>query len=329
MNSFQKQACTCLFNIECIGVNVMYLFSLMLLTYVAVFLFGMILMRIGFENLSKNQLQQVKPNQSIFVGLAIGFLFTLILQSSSVSIALLISFYAAYQLSIPFAICYIIGANIGTTLTAQLFIWNNEQLMIASLLLGFLFLFVRKRLYFLLGTILFGLGVIFSALGGLENLANQVPSSVYATLNNGQTNQPLGLFLFGVSVTSVIQSSTAFTGILMSFSSAGKIPLIDIYYLLLGANIGTCVTVLLMSLTHTTSVRIIAYIHLWVNVIGGMIFFHPLVGQALADLSVRFAADPKQAIVVLAFLYNLAVGVLFLLILKPFTRMIGAVHRVR
>lgn len=160
----------------------MYLMILMIATYIGIFLFGILLMRIGFENLSMQSIKSIRPNPSIFAGLLMGFLLTLLLQSSSVSIALLISFYAAYRLSIPFAICFIIGANIGTTLTAQLFVWNNEHLMIASLLIGFILLISQKRNFFFIGSILFGMGIVFSALGGLEQLSDQIPKNSYMAI---------------------------------------------------------------------------------------------------------------------------------------------------
>ncbi|MFC0014872.1 MULTISPECIES: Na/Pi symporter [Allobacillus] len=304
----------------------MYLMILMIATYIGIFLFGILLMRVGFENISMRKIKSVRPNPSIYAGLLMGFLLTLLLQSSSVSIALLISFYAAYRLSIPFAICFIIGANIGTTLTAQLFIWNNEHLMIACLLIGFVCLVSRRRNMFFIGTILFGMGVVFSALGGLEQLSNQIPKNSYMAIQNGQIDHPFILLLFGAAVTSIIQSSTAFTGILMSFSSGGSIPLLDIYYLLLGANIGTCVTVILVGLSHKLKLRIIAYIHIWINVIGSVVFVYPGIGQVFVNIVSAISDHPSQQIILLAFLYNLSVGLLIFILHKPFARLLKELY---
>ena len=299
----------------------MYLMILMIATYIGIFLFGILLMRIGFENLSMQSIKSIRPNPSIFAGLLMGFLLTLLLQSSSVSIALLISFYAAYRLSIPFAICFIIGANIGTTLTAQLFVWNNEHLMIASLLIGFILLISQKRNFFFIGSILFGMGIVFSALGGLEQLSDQIPKNSYMAIQNGQIDHPFFLLLFGAAVTAIIQSSTAFTGILMSFSGGGgTIPLLDVYYSLLGANIGTCLTVILVGLSHKPKLRIVAYIHVWINVIGSIVFFHPGIGQVFVQLVTTITNHSGQQIILLAFLYNLALGLLIFTLHKPFAR---------
>ncbi|MBR7553330.1 Na/Pi symporter [Allobacillus sp. GCM10007491] len=304
----------------------MYLMILMIATYIGIFLFGILLMRVGFENISMQTIKSVRPNPSIYAGLLMGFLLTLLLQSSSVSIALLISFYAAYRLSIPFAICFIIGANIGTTLTAQLFIWNNEHLMIACLLIGFICLVSQKRNIFFIGTILFGMGVVFSALGGLEQLSNQIPKNSYMAIQNGQIDHPFILLLFGAAITSIIQSSTAFTGILISFSGGGSIPLLDIYYLLLGANIGTCLTVILVGLSHKPKLRIIAYIHIWINVIGSVVFFYPGIGQVFVNTVSAISDHPGQQIILLAFLYNLSVGLLIFILHKPFARLLEELY---
>lgn len=134
----------------------------------------------------------------------------------------------------------------------------------------------QKRNFFFIGSILFGRELCFSALGGLEQLSDQIPKNSYMANPKWTNRSSIFLLLFGAAVTAIIQSSTAFTGILMSFSGGGgTIPLLDVYYLLLGANIGTCLTVILVGLSHKPKLRIVAYIHVWINVIGSIDFFPP------------------------------------------------------
>lgn len=107
----------------------------------------------------------------------------------------------------------------------------------------------------------------------------------------------------------------------MSFSGGGgTIPLLDVYYLLLGANIGTCLTVILVGLSHKPKLRIVAYIHVWINVIGSIVFFHPGIGQVFVQLVTTITNHSGQQIILLAFLYNLALGLLIFTLHKPFAR---------
>ncbi|WP_054753026.1 Na/Pi symporter [Piscibacillus salipiscarius] len=130
-----------------------------------------------------------------------------------------------------------------------------------------------KSKILLAGLIIFGLGVIFSALNGFESLANIIPTERIQYIVNSEHNTPLSLSIFGMLFTMIIQSSTVATGMLMSFSSEGTVPLIQIYYVLIGANIGTCFTVYLVSLKQPYHARITAYAHIWINVLGAIITF--------------------------------------------------------
>ncbi|GEL78323.1 Na/Pi symporter [Tenuibacillus multivorans] len=305
----------------------MYTAVMMLFLFIAIFLFGIALMRYGFKGLTYRHLEKLKPDLSPINGFIFGIVLTLLLQSSSASIALLVTFLATIKMSLPFAVCYIIGANIGTTLTTQIFVWNETHLMFLFLIVGFIVMFVPRARAILLGAIVFGLGVIFSALNGFESMIHMIPTERIEAIANSPHNTPFSLATFGMILTMLIQSSTVVTGTLMSFSHEGTIPLIQIYYVLLGANIGTCFTVFLVSIKQPYHARITAYAHIWINVLAGIIAFPLVVGESIVQISQWLSIDPEQQIVWVAVIYNTLIGLLFVIFLKPFIKFLHFVHR--
>lgn len=305
----------------------MYNVIMQIFLFIGIFLFGITLMRIGIKGLTYNQLEKLTPKLTSLNGLIFGLFFTLILQSSSASIALLVTFLASMKMSLPFAISYLIGANIGTTFTAQLFVWNEVHLMLFCLILGFVMILIHNQKTLLFGLIIFGLGVVFSALNGFENLIHIIPTDRIQYIVHSEHNSPVALSIFGIIFTMLIQSSTVATGMLMSFSHDGAIPLIQIYYVLLGANIGTCFTVYLVSLRQPYHARITAYAHIWMNVLGAIIAFPLIVGQPLVNLAQWLSSVPEQQVVWIAVGYNVLTGLLFFILMKPFIKFITTIHK--
>ncbi|SEP90191.1 Na/Pi symporter [Piscibacillus halophilus] len=307
----------------------MYHVIMTIFLYIGIFLFGITLMRLGIKGLTFNHLEKITPNLSPINGLLLGLFMTMILQSSSASIALLITFLATIKVSLPFAISFLIGANIGTTFTAQLFVWNEIHLMFLFLVTGFLMILISRHRILLIGLIIFGLGVIFSALNGFESLVHMIPTERIQYIVDSDHNTPFALSVFGMIFTMIIQSSTVATGMLMSFSHEGTIPLIQVYYVLLGANIGTCFTVYLVSLRQPYEARITAYAHIWMNVLGAIIAFPLLVGQPLVEIAQWLSNIPEQQVVWIAVSYNILVGIIFFVFMKPFIKILTVIHRQR
>ncbi|WP_188206200.1 Na/Pi symporter [Alkalibacillus aidingensis] len=307
----------------------MYTLSLLIFIYIGIFIFGIVLMRIGFQTLTYTHIKQFTPKLSPMNGFVAGLILTALLQSSSASIALLITFMASVNRSLRFTISFIIGANIGTTFTAQLFVWNNLELMWFCLLVGVFLILIplNHYLWFSTGVILFGLGVIFTALHGLENLASVVPTTRIEELIGGEQQSTLQLLFLGFALTAIIQSSTTVTGILMSFSHEGIIPLAHTYYLLLGANIGTCLTILIVSISQPFYGKITAYSHIWINVLGAIIAFPSILREPVINIAAWLTTNPEQQIVYVSILYNVLIGVIFLILLKPFSHFVTMVHK--
>lgn len=184
-----------------------------------------------------------------------------------------------------------------------------------------------KSKILLAGLIIFGLGVIFSALNGFESLANIIPTERIQYIVNSEHNTPLSLSIFGMLFTMIIQSSTVATGMLMSFSSEGTVPLIQIYYVLIGANIGTCFTVYLVSLKQPYHARITAYAHIWINVLGAIITFPIFIANPIIHFAEWVSAVPQQQIVWTAVGYNVLTGILFFIFMKPFIKLLTFIHK--
>ena len=305
----------------------MFSILIYIIVYISLFLFGITLMRVGFKGLVFDHLKNINPKMSSMNGFLIGLVVTLLLQSSSASIALLVIFLATIKLSIPFAVCYIIAANIATTFTAQLFVWNDVHIMFICLIIGLVLLFLPYAKSVLIGSILFGLGVIFSALYGLENLVHSIPTEKIDQFVHSPSNTRTNLTIFGILFTAIIQSSTAAVGILMAFSHDGLVPLFQSYYIILGANIGTCVTVLLVAIGQPYHSRITAYAHVWINVIGAIIAFPYFISHPLTEMIISLTSNGEQQVVLISILYNVLIGIIFLIFLKPFCKFLTLIHR--
>ncbi|MET3682457.1 phosphate:Na+ symporter [Alkalibacillus flavidus] len=306
------------------------MYSLLLLIFVLIglLIFGLTLMKIGFRTMTERQLSILKEKLSKRNGLIFGFLMTILLQSSSVSIAMLMTFIRRGDRAVPFILCYLIGANIGTTLTTQLFVWNNTFLMISCLILGTTLILLPFKHYgcFSIGTIMLGLGTIFAALYGFENLTHTLTlSKVDHWLSSPQTSN-VELLLTGFATTAVLQSSTTFTALLIGLSQDGAFVINHIFYLIVGANLGTCITVIILSIGQSRLAKMTAYSHVMINMLGMIIALIPQFKTSIIYI-VTWAIDSvNQQIVALAFMYNVALGLIILIGLKPFSRVMTFIY---
>ncbi len=247
------------------------------------FLYGMNIMADGLQKAAggrmKRMLGYITNNR--ILGVLLGALITAIIQSSSATTVMVVGFVNAGILSLSQAVGVIMGANIGTTITAWLVSmseWGEilKPEFYAPVLVGigaFILLFAKKEKQKEVGSILVGFGVLFIGLsfmsGSIEPYRDSpVFSQVFTVLGN---NPILGI-LAGVIVTGIIQSSSASVGILQTLAMNGVVTWNSAIFITLGQNIGTCVTALLASMgTHKTAKRA-AVIHLMFNVIGAVIF---------------------------------------------------------
>ncbi len=247
------------------------------------FLYGMNTMADGLQKSAgskmKNLLNAITSNR--FLGVLVGALITAIIQSSSATTVMVVGFVNAGLMQLTQAVGVIMGANIGTTVTAWIVSMNEWGSMLkpeffAPVVIGvgaFIMLFAKDNKKKQIGEILVGFGVLFVGLtfmsGSIEPYKD-APIFVKAFQLFG-SNPILGI-LTGAIVTGIIQSSSASVGILQALAMNGVVNWGSAIFITLGQNIGTCVTALLACMgTHRTAKRA-AVIHLLFNTIGAVLF---------------------------------------------------------
>lgn len=290
----------------------------MLLGGLALFLFGMNQMGKGLELLAGNKLQEVleKLTSNKYLGVLVGTLVTSIIQSSSATTVMAVGFVNSKILSLTQAIYIIMGANIGTTITGLILTLDVDLIAPFLTFLGMiLMLFMKHRKYKYSGTIIFGFGVLFMGMNMMGTAVKPLAQNeAFTSLLSRSSNPIVGIF-FGAIFTAIIQSSSATTGILITFANSGIIHFSSAFYIILGTNIGTCITSIISSIGANKNAKRVAISHITFNVIGTIIF--TAVSMAIPLVSWFEGLTPKTAeqIAFLHTLFNITTTVLLL----PFT----------
>jgi phosphate:Na+ symporter len=215
------------------------------------FLYGMNLMSEGLEKAAGDRLRiwLKRLTSNRFLGILLGALVTAIIQSSSATSVITIGFINAGLMTLSQAIGVLMGANIGTTITGVLIAFNFSDIAPLFILAGaIMYLFSNRRFIKYLGMVILGFGALFLGIELMGNsLASLKSSAAFTDIILTLKNPLLGI-LAGTIMTAIIQSSSAFTGILLTLAANGMITFEVAFPLLLGANIGTCVTALMASI---------------------------------------------------------------------------------
>lgn len=264
------------------------------------FIFGMLLMGNALEKIAGNKLSEIiaKFTNNRIKGVLCGAIVAAIIQSSSVATVMVVGFVNAGIMKLTQAVGVILGANIGTTITAQLIglnaisadnlflrICKPTTLAPVAIIIGIcLYMLAKKVRSVELGEVLIGFGILFVGMQTMESsvsVLSELPQ--FKELFLVFSNPVVGVIL-GACLTAIIQSSSASVGILQAFASTGLVTFSSAAPIILGQNIGTCVTALLSSVGANKNARRAALIHLYFNVMGTVIFmvaiyaFQSLVG---------------------------------------------------
>ena len=307
-----------------------------LLGGLALFLFGMEQMSDALKAVAGERMKDIlaRLTANRWVGVATGALVTAVIQSSSVTTVLVVGFITAGFMTLTQSIWVIMGANIGSTFTAQIIAFQINELALLLIAVGFLLLFVtRKEPWHQYGTATLGTGLIFFGMSvmseAMEPLRGYAP---FLDLMRGLERPMVGI-LVGLAFTALIQSSAATTGIVIVLAGQGLINLPAGIALVLGANIGTCVTALLACIGKPREAVRAALVHLIFNVAGVLIWFE-LIGplaQLVAWLSPahpelagaeRLAAEAPRQIANAHSLFNIANTLLFIGFTQQFARLV-------
>ncbi len=250
-----------------------------LLAGVGVFIVGMNFMSEALEKSAgegmKRLLGRISNNR--FSGVGIGAGVTAIIQSSSATSVMVIGLVNAGVMTLMQATPIIMGANIGTTITGVLVALKNDyfnMLMYVFAFAGVMMGFFKQEKIKLAGLLCSGLGLIFVGLNVMSSeqaFGNPLVENMFQGIFS-VIDFPLLLILVGVIFTALIQSSSAATGVVITMVGTGILPLDLALFIVLGANIGTCVTALLASVGAQANAKRVALIHFTFNVIGTMLF---------------------------------------------------------
>lgn len=246
------------------------LFSL--LGGLGLFIYGMTQMSEGLQKAAGKRLKKLLAllTSNRFAGIGVGALVTAIVQSSSATTVMVVGFVNAGLMSLIQSIGVIMGANIGTTITAQLIAFKLSDFTFHFIALGaVLYLFSRKDMTKQIGQIILGFGILFLGLTIMKDTMQPLNDSEYfVNIMEAFGASPILGVLLGAGMTIVLQSSSASIGILLSLLSVGVINYWSAVPLLLGTNIGTTITAILSSITANRSAKRAAAAHFMFNVLG-------------------------------------------------------------
>jgi phosphate:Na+ symporter len=225
-------------------------------------------MKLMSENLEKtagSRLRKLleKLTNNKLLGVAVGMVFTMIVQSSSATTVMVVGLVNAGLMDLFQAVGVIMGANIGTTITGQLVALNLSDWAPAFLFVGiFLMFFMKKKRVSQLGAALVGFGVLFMGMAMMSSAMKPLREVAAFTQIMATFRYPVLGVLAGTALTCLIQSSSASLGILQAMAFEGLIGLESSVYIVLGFNIGTCITAILASIGAQKTAKRAALIHL-------------------------------------------------------------------
>lgn len=282
-------------------------------------IFGMKSMSEALQKLAGPQLRHIlgKMTTNRFTGMLTGVLVTAAVQSSTATTVMTVSFVNATLLTLGQAISVIMGANIGTTLTAWImsagFSFNVTDLVWPVFIIAMILIYKKRRAT--VGEFLFGLAFMFLGLGTLRatgvqmNLGeNEMVLGFFASFDPDSIWTTLLFLLIGSILTMSVQSSAAVMAITMILCSSGALPIYQGIALVMGENIGTTVTSNLAALTASTQARRAAFAHMFFNVFGviWMLFvLHPFIDMVCSFVDYeQGVSDPTKLSVVLAMFHT-------------------------
>ena len=257
-----------------------------LLGGLGLFLYGMNLMGESLEKVAGSKMKKIIEllTKNIFMGVILGAVVTAVIQSSSATTVMVVGFVNAGLMGLPQAVGVIMGANIGTTITAQIVSFDLTGLAPLALGIGILlYLFGGSEKYKQVGEVFIGFGLLFTGMESMKVAVNPLAeykgfTDLLATFGR----YPILGLLLGFGITAIIQSSSA---------AQGLVPLASALPILYGQNIGTCVTSLISSIGANKNAKRAAMIHLIFNILGTIIFL-VFLNRFVVDIVVKM--DPNN-----------------------------------
>jgi phosphate:Na+ symporter len=286
------------------------------------FLYGMQIMSDALQKSAGDRLKKLLEilTTNKFLGVIVGAAITAVIQSSSATTVMVVGLVNAGIMNLSQAVGVIMGANIGTTMTAQIIAFNFKNVVPYAIIFGaFLLLFSKKKSHKQLGELIIGFGILFMGMNMMSDSMKPLKDipAFRQFMVDLQDNPLLGV-LAGLLLTAVIQSSSATIGILQALAMQGLIPIEAALPILFGDNIGTCATALIASIGTSLTAKRAAVLHVTIKIIGTIIFL--IILKPVVSLVAITAVEPARQIANAHTFFNIANT----FILLPFSAMLIA-----
>ena len=283
----------------------------------ALFLYGMDKMSEGMKKSAGNQMRAILAalTRNRLIALLVGAFVTMVIQSSSATTVMLVSFVQAGLMSFAQTLGVILGADIGTTVTAQLIAFKLTDYALLMISIGFgLRMFSKSENIRNIGEVILGFGILFFGMKLMSDTMKPLRAYPdFIELLKGLENPLLGL-LVGAAFTALIQSSSAFTGILIVLAQQNLITLEAGIPMIFGANVGTCVTAALSSIGASREAKRVAVAHILFKLAGVALFFFwiPQFADLIQYLAVKFQSGAARQVANAHTIFNVGLAFLFL-----------------
>ena len=282
----------------------------------------------GLENIAGEKLKGIleKITSNKIMGVLVGIVVTAIIQSSSAVTVMVVSFVNAGLMTLTQATGVILGSNIGTTITAQMVSFKLE--IIAPIFIGvgaIVMIGAKRKKVKDLAYIALGFGILFMGMGLMS--ASLKPVSELDIFNNFillVANNPILGVLIGMLMTAILQSSSATTGILVALGASGNIDMNVAFPIVLGCNIGTCITAILAGLTANRTAKKAALLHLFFNIFGTIIFL-PFSDKVVMIVQYLTPDSVARQIANAHTIFNIVITILILPISKYFVNLVNKI----
>lgn len=271
-----------------------------LLGGLGLFIYGMKIMGDGLENAAGEGLKKIleKVTKNPIIAVVVGAIVTTVVQSSSATTVMVVGFVNAGLMNLAQAAGIIMGANIGTTITAQLVAFKLDKIAPLFVFIGsMMVMFIKTKRRREIGNIILGFGILFTGMGTMSGAMKPLTETAvfHDVLTSVSAHWYLGI-LAGALITAILQSSSATTGILVALATTGVVDIKLALPIIFGCNIGTCVTAMIATVGTNKTAHRAAMLHLVFNITGTIIFLPFLVTGMLGNFVSIFSDDVTRQI---------------------------------
>ena len=293
------------------------------------FLFGMNFMSQGLQKAAGAKLRSVLTaiSKNKYIAVVFGALFTAIIQSSGATTVMVVTFVNAGLMELTQAVGIIFGANIGTTITAQLVSFNLTAIAPMILFVGVvMFLFMKKPIFKKIGEVVIGFGALFMGISMMSGAMSQLNNYPVVINTLAQLTNPVLAILVGLIITVIVQSSSVTVSILLLMAGQGLVTLPICFYFILGCNIGSCTPAVMAAMDAKKDAKRAALIHVLFNVFG-MIIISVILIFAMEPFTAFIQAisgsDIKRSVANTDTIYKVFQTIIFLPVSTQFIKLVN------